>query len=350
MKRFTAPPLLAALTVLALFAGACSNGSPEPGSTTATSGASGATTSAVTTAPTTASTTGPTTAPTTAPTSAAAAFPMTVADDDGVEVTLDAAPQRIVTFAPSATEVLFALGLGDEIVGVSGAFDDYPRAAKQIEEVGGAGEFGVDPNVEKVVSLEPDLMLTIEGGDEWKDELRDLGIPVFTTDSTDFDDVLNDIETVGTITGAGDQAAALTASMRARGEEVQSAVAAEDPVACFFEVSFNPLYSVGPGSFIYDLLQRAGCDPVTSDAKDAYPQWSVEDLVRDDPAVYLVSSESGGTVQQVEGRPGFDALSAVQNERVVLVDSDLVSRAGPRVAEGLSALARALHPDALPAA
>jgi len=274
---------------------------------------------------------------------------MTVADDDGVEVTLDAAPERIVTFAPSATEVLFALGLGDEIVGVSGAFDDYPKAAKGIEEVGGAGEFGVDPNVEKVVSLEPDLMLTIEGGDQWKQELRDLGIPVFTTNSTDFDDVLHDIETVGTITGATEQAATLTGAMRARGQQVQSAVAAEDSVSCFFEVSFDPLYSVGPGSFIYDLLQRAGCDPVTADAKDAYPQWSVEDLVRDDPTVYLVSSESGGTVQQVEKRPGYDALSAVQNDRVVLVDSDLVSRAGPRVADGLSALARALHPEALPA-
>jgi iron complex transport system substrate-binding protein len=85
---------------------------------------------------------------------------------------------------------------------------------------------------------------------------------------------------------------------------------------------------------------------VTSDAKDAYPQWSVEELVRDDPKVYLVSSESGGTVAQVERRPGFDALSAVRQRRVFLVDSDLVSRAGPRVVAGLRDLARALHPGA----
>jgi len=282
----------------------------------------------------------------TSPSPTGGQFPVTVTDDDGVKVTLTAPPTRIVTFAPSATEVLFALGLGDEVVGVSGKFDDYPKAARSIPEVGGAGEFGVDPNVEKVVSLDPDLVLTIEGGDQWKSKLRDLGVPVFTTNSTDFDDVLHDIRTVGEVTGAVAPAVSLTAGMAAQEQGVTTAVNGEPAVTCFFEVSFDPLYTVGPGSFIYDLLQRAGCDPITSKAKDAYPQWSVEALVRDDPAVYLVSSESGGTVQQVDHRPGYDALSAVQHDRVVLVNSDLVSRAGPRVVDGLTALARALHPDA----
>ena len=105
-----------------------------------------------------------------------ASFPVTIADDDSVPVTLDAAPQRIITFAPSATEIVYALGLGDELVGVSGKYDDYPPAAKQVQEVGGAGDFGVDPNIETVVSLEPDLLLTIEGGDAWKARLRELGV------------------------------------------------------------------------------------------------------------------------------------------------------------------------------
>jgi iron complex transport system substrate-binding protein len=147
------------------------------------------------------------------------------------------------------------------------------------------------------------------------------------------------------VTGATTAAERVVARMRAGADAVKQAVASEQPVTCFFEVSFQPLYTVGPGSFIYDLLQRAGCDPVTADAKDAYPQWSVEELVRDDPDVYLVSSESGGTVSQVERRPGYDALSAVRQHRVYLVDSDLVSRAGPRVVAGLRALAEALHPD-----
>ena len=118
-----------------------------------------------------------TSAPTAIP-SPTAAFPLTLVDDDGISVTLAAPPARIVTFAPSITEILFALGLGDRIVGVSGPYDDHPAAAADIPEVGGAGDFGVDPNLETVVGLEPDLFLTIAGGDAWKQRLRDLGVGV----------------------------------------------------------------------------------------------------------------------------------------------------------------------------
>lgn len=277
------------------------------------------------------------------------AFPVTLTDDEGVRVTLEAPPRRIVTFAPSNTEIVFALGLGDRLVGVSGPFDDYPPEARTIEHVGGAGEFGVDPNVEKVVSLRPDLMLTIAGGEHWKGRLRELGVPVFTIDARDLDDLLHDILTVGRLTGALPRAEALVDRMRARAEAVAAAVRREPPVSCFFEVSPPPtLFTVGPGSFIFDLLRRAGCDPVTRGAKSPYPEWSVEHVVEADPQVYLVSSEAGVSVEAVAGRPGFEALTAVRTGRVYLVESDLVSRPGPRVVEGLEALARALHPEALP--
>ncbi|MDQ3990788.1 MAG: helical backbone metal receptor [Actinomycetota bacterium] len=270
------------------------------------------------------------------------AFPVTVEDDEGVEVTLDAEPRRLVTFAPSNTEIVFALGLGDRLVGVAGEFDDHPPQARDIERVGGAGEFGVDPNVERVVELEPDLMLAAFPGGEWKDRLRELGIPVFTILAEDLDDALADIETVGALTGAGEEAEALTATMRAEAEEATAGI--DQRVTCFFEVGFEGgFFTVGPGSFIYDLLERAGCDPVTAEATDPFPQWSVEALVEADPDAYLVSSESGGTPQEVAERPGFEALSAVRDGRVVLIDSDLVSRPGPRVVEGLRELVAALH-------
>jgi len=245
-------------------------------------------------------------------------FPVTLTDDDGVEVTLDAPPQRIVTFAPSNTEIVFALGLGDRLVGVSGPYDDYPPAARRIEEVGGAGDFGVDPNVEKVVSLQPDLLLAISGGEQWKERLRDLGIPVFTIDATDLDDLLHDIRTVGRLTGAVEAADRLTSRMQAE---------------------------VGPDTFIADLLERAGCDSVSASAKSDYPEWSVDDLVRQGPAVYLVSSESGASPRAVARRPGFGAIAAVAEGHVVPIDSDLVSRPGPRVVDGLRLLAEALHPS-----
>jgi iron complex transport system substrate-binding protein len=274
------------------------------------------------------------------------AFPLTITDDDGVEVTIDAEPQRIVTFAPSATEIVYALGLGDRLVGVSGPFDDYPQKATEVAEIGGAGDFGVDPNVEQVVALEPDLFLTIKGGDQWKERLRDLDVPVVTLDATDLDDLLRDIEVAGRITGTDEAAAALVEDLSAQAAEVDAAVAEVEPVTCFYETFYPPLYTVGPGTFIYDLLERAGCDPVTAGSDIQYPEWSVEDLVAQDPAVYLVSSESGASQRAVARRAGFDAIAAVAAGRVVPIESDLAERPGPRIVQGLLLIAEALHPEA----
>jgi iron complex transport system substrate-binding protein len=124
-------------------------------------------------------------------------------------------------------------------------------------------------------------------------------------------------------------------------------VASEPSVSCFYEVYDPPLYTVGPGSFIFDLLRLAGCDPVTAGASSAYPQWSVEKLVREQPEVYLVDSDSTGTsLPAIARRAGFGALDAVAAGRVAVIDSDLVSRPGPRVIDGLAELAKAVHPDA----
>ena len=292
----------------------------------------------------------PTVSPTvTGPTDAtgsSAAFPVTITDDDGVSVTIDAPPQRIITFAPSMTEIVFALGLGDRLVGVSGAFDDYPAEAADIEQVGGAGDFGVDPNIEAVVALEPDLFLTIKGGDQWKRRLRDLDVPVVTLDAANLDDLLDDIEVAGRTTGADDAATTIVEDLRAQADEVESALAGTPRVTCFYETFYPPLYTVGPGTFIYDLLERAGCDPVTSSADQQYPQWSVEDLVDESPDVYLVSSESGASPKAVARRAGFEAIGAVAAGRVVAIDSSLAERPGPRIVLGLRLIAEALHPEA----
>jgi len=270
------------------------------------------------------------------PTPRADTFPVTLTDDDGVNVTLDKLPRRIVTFAPSNTEIVFALGLDEELVGVAGSFDNYPAEAKAVEHV--AGPSGVDPNVEKVVSLHPDLLLAIAGGDQWKERLRDLHINVFTINATNFPDLLHDIQTVGRLTGRADQADTLTRDM----ERKAAAVKVQQRTPCFFEAFYPPLTTVGPNTFIFDILRRGGCDPASAGAKDDYPQWSVDQLVRDDPPVYLVASESGVSAAAVGRRPGFGSLSAVQRHRVILVNSDLISRPGPRVVQGLEAVARAV--------
>jgi iron complex transport system substrate-binding protein len=267
-------------------------------------------------------------------------FPVTLTDDEGVEVTVPSEPKRLVTFAPSHTETLFELGLGDRVVGVSGPFDDYPPESEGIEAVSGPG--GTEPNVEKVVALEPGLVLTAFIGGEWKDRLRELDIPVFTTLASSFDDAVEDILTVGRLTGAVEEASVVAEGMRAEEREIAGRLAAAEPVTCFLELS--DLFTVGPGSLEFDLLQRAGCSPVTSDAKEPYPQWSVEKLVDDDPDVFL-ASEYGQSEAVVADRPGIRDLRAVKEGRVHLVNGDLISRPGPRLAEGITALTEALHPD-----
>jgi iron complex transport system substrate-binding protein len=274
-------------------------------------------------------------------------FPLTLTDDNGVRVTLDHPARRIVTFGPSLTETLFALGVGDRVVGVSGPSDDFPPAARTIEEIG-AGEFGVEPNVEKVVSLRPDLFLyAFTGTPEWMTRLRELDIPVFTVLADDFDDAVSDIRTLGTIAGAQSGATELGNELQRQASKItEKATLEARPVNCFFETGYGPpVYTVGPGSFIYDLLQRAGCEPVTQDTRSAYPQLSVEAVVKDDPSVYLVASDSAPSVAAVVDRPGYGAISAVRHDRVVIVNADLVTRPGPRVVQGLAALARALHPE-----
>jgi iron complex transport system substrate-binding protein len=169
---------------------------------------------------------------------------------------------------------------------------------------------------------------------------------VFTINATDFEDLLRDIRTVGRLTGTSERAATLTNGMATRANQITDAVRTEEPMSCFFEVYYPPLTSVGPNTFIADLLKRAGCDSATATAKSDYPEWSVDSLVKESPDVYLVASESGSSPAAVANRPGFKAIGAVAAGRIYLIDSDLVSRPGPRVVDGLEALARVLHPEA----
>jgi iron complex transport system substrate-binding protein len=267
-------------------------------------------------------------------------YPLTLTDDEGVETTLVAPPERIVTFAPSHTEIVFGLGLGDRLVGISGAFDDYPPEAQEVEAV--AGQSGVEPNMEKVVSLEPDLLLTAFIGGEWKERLRELGVPVFTTLAASLEDTLADIGTIGTLLGAQGAANELVAGMALDAGAVEERVGEARPVTCFLDLS--DLFTVGPGSLEFDLLRKAGCEPITATADDTYPQWSLEQLVEDDPDVYLVAE--GVPVEDVAKQQGVRNLTAVLEGRIHEVNADLISRPGPRVVEGIEELADALHEEA----
>jgi len=288
--------------------------------------------------------------PTAAPTGAApAVFPVTLTDSLGREVTLDAPPARIVTLAPSNTETLFALGAGDLLVGRDN-FSDYPPEALEVESI---GSLYPQVNAEAIVALEPDLVLAagVTNADDVIG-LGDLGLTVFATRTdTQLEDIYKDILDVGQLVGRPTEAEALVADLRAREEAVTSKTdeAAERP-RVFYEIdASDPArpWTAGPGSFIDQMLTLAGGDNVGQAGADDYFQISLEELVAQDPEVIILGSATygGQTPETVAARAGWESITAVAANNIHIFEDNLVSRPGPRVIDGLEALAKLIHPE-----
>jgi iron complex transport system substrate-binding protein len=269
-----------------------------------------------------------------------AAFPVTVTDDAGREVTIDEAPERIVSLAPANTEIVAALGLTDALVGVT-TFCDYPEEVTELPEV---GDF-VAPNIEAIAAADPDLILATTGVQaDIVVQLEELGADVVAIDPQSLDAVFDSIVMIGDITGTPDEAAALTEEMRADLAEIDEAVSAEEPVSVFLEIAQDPLFTAGTGTLLDDLVGAANGANVV--AEEGYVAYSVEQLVADDPEAYLATLGSMSDPADIESRAGFEGLSAVEAGRVYVLDDNLVSRPGPRVALGAREIAEALHPEA----
>lgn len=281
--------------------------------------------------------------PAATPTGAPYTFPITITDDAGRVVTLSHAPQRIVSLAPSNTEILYALGLGDQIVAVTD-YCDYPEEAKSKPKVGGFPNF----DMEKVVELNPDLVLaTTLYSDAAMSALAEKGIATVVIEPRNIDETLDRIELVGRITGRAQEAAALVSQLRQRVEAVKSKVkGAREKPRVFFELD-NLLFSPGPGSFIDDMITEAGGVNIAADAQGQWVQLSQETLIVKDPEVIILSDAAyGETVDKVKARDGWKDIAAVRNNRIVEVaDPNLVSRPGPRSVEGFELIAKALHPE-----
>jgi iron complex transport system substrate-binding protein len=271
------------------------------------------------------------------------AYPLTITDAAGRQVTISAQPKAIVSLAPSNTEILYALGLGDRVVGVT-KFCNYPPEATQKPQVGGFS----DVSVEKVAELQPDLVLAARIHiPEVVPALEKLGLTVVVLDPPDVPGVLEGIALVGRITGAEGQASALIESMQARIDAVSRAVAGRERPRVFWELS-NDLWTAGPGSFINDLIERAGGQNIAATGDSPWLQLSSEAVVEADPQViFLADHPFGESAQTVASRAGWEEVSAVKEGRIVeLQDTDIFSRPGPRVVEALELIAKALHPEA----
>jgi iron complex transport system substrate-binding protein len=267
-----------------------------------------------------------------------AAFPVTVTDDAGRDVTIEAKPDRIVSLAPANTEIVAALGAIDRLVGVT-TYCDYPAEVADIEKV---GDF-VGPNLEAIAALDPDVVLVTTGVQaEVITQLEALGAAVVAIDPQTVDALYDSILTVGAAIGETDAADDVVGSMRiqidAIGEQVETA-----PVRCFLEIAQDPLFTVGSGTLLNDVIQHAGGENVVTE--EGYVAYSVEQLLAADPDVYLATLGSMSAPSDITGRPGYENLSAVAEGRVFMLDDNLVSRPGPRIVDGIRQIAEALHPD-----
>jgi len=270
-----------------------------------------------------------------------------VVDDAGREVEITGVPERIISLAPSNTEILFALGLGDKVVGVTD-FCDYPEEALEIEKVG-----GIEPNYEKIVALEPDLVLAIGGSPaqlEKAQAMEDLGLTALVLEPSGMEGVFANIELIGEATGAQEKASELVTQLRARVEEVTEKVAAvEDRPKVFFELdATDPSrpYTAGPGSFIDALIDMAGGINLGAAAEIRWAQFSAEEIIAQDPEIIILGDANYGvTVESVKERPGWGVITAVKEGAIYPIDDTLVSRPGPRIVDGLEELAGIIHPE-----
>jgi iron complex transport system substrate-binding protein len=275
--------------------------------------------------------------------------PETLAFTDGLgrEITLGGPAQHIVSLAPSNTEILFAIGAGDQVVGRD-QLSDFPEAAKKATDVGSAFEA---LNTEVIVSLKPDLVLAAEiNTPEQVKQLEDLGLTVYyLKNPVTLEEMYGNLEIVAQLTGHKEETATLIESLKERVAAVDEKIA---PISSrpgvFYELDgTDPAkpFTAGKGTFITQLIDRAGGHNIASDI-EGYPQLSLEQVVAADPAfIILGDARYGVTPETIAQRPGWENLSAVKNGQVVPFNDDLVSRPGPRLVDALEELAKLLRPE-----
>lgn len=275
------------------------------------------------------------------------AFPVTFTDAAGTEITIEKKPERIVSLMPSNTEITFALGAGDAVVGVSD-FDNYPEQVLEIEKIG-----GMKFDVEKVLSLRPDLVLahssSAKGSEEGLNQFRDAGITVVMINSAvSIDQVYETIGMIAQATGTTENAEQIIAEMKATiadFEKKASEIKEEDQALVWVEVD-PTLYTTGKGTFMHEMLGILHAKNAAGDL-EGWVQFTEEDTIALNPDVIVTTYGDyiENPVELVYGREGWDNVNAIKNQRVFDVDADSVTRPGPRLTKGIEELAKAIYPE-----
>jgi iron complex transport system substrate-binding protein len=275
----------------------------------------------------------------------AATFPLTLTDDERTEVVLPTAPQKIVSLTPATTEILFAIGAGDRTIAKVEDVTPYPPAADSLPVVARFGSV----DVEKIVSLGADLVIAGGNGFNPPDaiaQLRRANIPVLVVYAATVDAVLDDIELVADAVGEGPAARDLTASMRAGFDQVAAATQGLDSPRTFYEIDASTaIFGPALDSFIAQMIELAGGTPITTDDPAVF-SIPLEKLVAADPEVIVLGDSAYGTTPAIVAqRPGWGSMSAVKSGAIRPADDVVISRPGPRLVDGLIALAIAIHPE-----
>ncbi|MCK1994620.1 ABC transporter substrate-binding protein [Peribacillus muralis] len=277
------------------------------------------------------------------------AFPITIKDATGEKVTIEEKPKKIVTLIPSNTEVVFALGLGDKVVGVSDN-DNYPEETKDIEKVG-----GMEMNTELIVSMKPDLVLahasSAHNSNEGLQQLKDAGIDVLVVnDAQSFKAVYESIDMIGQATGEHEKSKQIIADMKTKLKAISEkakSIKEEDRKNVLVEVSPSPeIYTPGKNTFMNEMLTMIAADNAAADL-DGWAKINEESMIAANPDVIITTygNYTKDPVSDVTGRKGWQDVTAVKNVQVFDVNSDLVTRSGPRLIEGVEELAKSIYPN-----
>lgn len=269
-------------------------------------------------------------------------YPVKITDDMKTEVSIEKEPQKIVSLSPATTEIVFALGQGSKLVGRTD-YCDYPAEATAVTSV---GDFNA-PNLEKIISLTPDLVLASDFiSPEIREQIEAIGAKVVLYAPVSIDGVLDNIINTGAALNTNDKAKTLVEKMTAdRKGIMDKAKTAEKQKTVFIDV--GNFFSAGPGSMLDAMLTEVNGINVATDTGKEWPQLTTEQIIGSNPDVYI---SLFSTPEEIKAVPGFDKMTAIQNNNIpyyefLSPDSNLVQRPGPRIVEGLKLLAEDIYPE-----